>query len=99
MAVYVDDTIRDFTYRRYDLESVDVENIWLQVKIGGGPPIFLASVYRNPFSGFVWFDEFISMMDRAQDHKHINNILLLGDFGNPPSPALMYTSVFNRQRE
>ena len=54
--------------------------IWLQVKTGRGPPGFITFLYRNLYSSFVWFDEFVTMMDRVQDHKHTNDILLLGDF-------------------
>ena len=52
MAVYVHKTIRVFTSRPFDLETVRVESIWLQVKTGRGPPIFLAFIHRNPSSRF-----------------------------------------------
>ena len=32
--MYVHDTIRDFTSRRFNLDYVHVESIWLQVKTG-----------------------------------------------------------------
>lgn len=97
IAVYVHDSIRDFTSRRYDLESVLVESIWLQVKTGRGPPLLIAFIYRNPSSNFVWFDDFVNMMDSVQ--KHDNDILLLGDFNIDmlkPNPAWASTiSLFN----
>lgn len=77
-AVYVHDTIRNTTCWQYDLESEHVESIWFQVKPGRGPPIVVAFIYRKP--SFVWFDEFVSMLDKVLDHKHVNYILLLGDF-------------------
>ena len=80
IAVYVHNSIRDFTHRRYDLESMYVESIWLQVKTGRGPPFLIAFIYRSPSSTLVWFDEFVVMMDRVQNSKHHNEILLLGDF-------------------
>ena len=63
IAVYVHDSIQNFTHRRYDLESTYVESIWLQVKTGRGPPFLIAFIYRSPSSTLVWFDEFVVMMD------------------------------------
>ena len=34
----------------------------------------------NPSSSFALFDEFVSMMDKVQDHKHMNDIFLLSDY-------------------
>ena len=80
IAVYVHNSIRYFTHKRYDLESTYVESIWLQVKTGRGPPFLIAFIYRSPSSILEWFDEFVVMMDRIQNSKHHNEILLLGDF-------------------
>ena len=65
---------------RFDLESMHVESIWLHVRTGRGPLVFVAFVYRKPSSSFVWFDEFVTMMDRVQAHKHTNDTLPPGDF-------------------
>ena len=109
IAVYVHSSIQDFTHRRYDLESTYVESIWLQVKTGRGPPFLIAFIYRSPSSTLVWFDEFVVMMDRVQNSKHHNEILLPGDFNIDvfkPNPAwvstlscLTYTSVYNPRQE
>ena len=51
IAVYVHNCIRDFTHRRYDLESPCVESVWLQVKTGRGPPfllVILTLICSNP---------------------------------------------------
>ena len=69
IAVYVHNSIRDFTHRRYDLESTYVESIWLQVKTGRGPPFLIAFIYRSPSSTLGWFDEFVVMMDRVQKQQ------------------------------
>ena len=99
IAVDVHNSIRDFTHRRYGLESAYVECIWLQVKTGRGPPFLIAFIYRNPSSTLVWLDEFVVMMDRDQNSKHHNEILLLGDFNInmfKPNPAWVLTlSLFN----
>ena len=81
IAVYVHNSIRDFTHSRYDLESTYVESICLQVKTGRGPPFLIAFIYRSPSSTLVWFDEIVVMMERVPNSKHHNEILLLGDFG------------------
>ena len=90
IAVYVHNSIRDFTHRRYDWESTYIESICLQVKTGRGPPFLIAFIYRSPSSTLVWFDEFVVMMDRVQNSKHLNEILLLGYFNIDmfkPNPA------------
>ena len=99
IAVYPHNSIRDFTHRRYDLESPYVESVWLQVKTGRGHPFLIAFIYRSHSSTLVWFDEFAVMMDRVQNSKHHNEILLLGDFNIDmlkPNPAWVSTlSLFN----
>ena len=76
-----------------------VESIWLQVKTGRGPPFLIAFIYRSPSSTLVWFDESVVMMDRVQNSKHHDEILLLGDFNIDmfkPNPAWISTlSLFN----
>ena len=97
IAEYVHNSVRDFTHRRYDWESTYVESICLQVKTGRGPPFLIAFIYRSPSSTLVWFDEFVVMMDRVQNSKHHNEILLLGDFNssNPIQHGLSTLSLFN----
>ena len=57
------------------------------------------SFIEVPTSTLVWFDEFVVMMDRVQNGKHHNEILLLGDFNIDmfkPNPARVSTlSLFN----
>ena len=99
IAVYVHSSIREFTHRRCDLESTYVESVWLQVKTRRGPPFLIAFIYRSPSSTLVWFDEFVVMMDRVQNSKHHNEILLPGDFNIDmfkPNPGWVSTlSLFN----
>ena len=99
IAVYVYNSNRDFTHRRYDLESTYVESVWLQVKTGRSPPFLIAFIYRSPSSTLVLFDEFVVMVDRVQNSKHHNEVLLPGDFNIDtfkPNPAWVSTlSLFN----
>jgi len=62
IAVYVHNSIRDFTHRRYDLESTYVESICLQVKTGRGPTFLIAFIYRRTpkglkvkFNSLIWY--------------------------------------------
>ena len=52
IAVYVYNSNRDFTHRRYDLESTYVESVWLQVKTRRGPPFLIAFIYRSSLVHF-----------------------------------------------
>ena len=78
IAVYIHHSIKHLVRRRADLESENVECIWLEIKHKKTPPLLVCILYRNPASTFEWYDQFVHMIDRAD----INNkdILLLGDF-------------------
>ena len=109
IAVYVHNSIQDFTHRRYDSESTYVESIWLQVKTGRGPLFLIAFICRSPSSTLVWFDKFVVMMDRVENSKHHNEILLLViltlicsnqiQHGYQLCPCLTYTNVYNPRQE
>lgn len=98
IAVYVHDTMKAFTNRRFDLESVNVESIWLEVKVAKCP-VILGFIYRNPSSNFGWYDDFVIMMDKVQDFARGRDIIILGDFNidfQKPHPAWDSTiSLFN----
>ena len=54
MAVYVHGTIRDFTSRRFDLEYLHVESVWLHINNGRGPLCLIVSS-TEPFFQFCLF--------------------------------------------
>jgi hypothetical protein len=76
LAVYVHHTVQQFVRRRPDLETKEVECMWLELKTPRKPPLLIGFVYRNPAATFEWYDDFLSMCDRICN----TSTLLLGDF-------------------
>ena len=78
IALYVHQSIAMIiTRRRTDFQSVGVECVWVAINDLKSPSL-LGCIYRNPASPTTWFDDFIQMIDKANDHK--SSILLIGDF-------------------
>ena len=78
IIVYVNDSLQGITRRRLDLESAEVECVWLELKIPKRSPVFVGILYRNPASTLEWNDDFLRMYDKVHTRKA--NIVLLGDF-------------------
>ena len=78
IAVYIHDSIAQYTRRRPDLESDSVESLWLEVRTDRSAPLLVGFVYRHKSCLFEWYDEFVTMVDRADKGGH--EVLLLGDF-------------------
>lgn len=78
VAVYIHDSIKHAVRRRNDLETQDVEGIWLEVKTTKASPVLVGIIYRNPAARFEWYDSFVHMFDKIKS-KH-SDVILLGDF-------------------
>ena len=94
LAVYIHESIQSITRRRDDLESEDVESVWIEIRVPHSSPLFVCYLYRNPASSFIWYDEFVKMMDRVSNIS--SNIVLLGDFNidlYKHHPAWSYTTT------
>ena len=88
IALYVHQSIAMNIRRRTDLESEGVECAWVEINDLKSPSLLVGYIYRNPASPTTWFDDFIQMIDKANDHR--SSILLIGDFDNglcKPQPA------------
>jgi Reverse transcriptase (RNA-dependent DNA polymerase) len=81
LGLYIHNDIIHFTQRRYDLESDEVESLWIELKRQPQePPTLIAIIYRNPVSSLEWYDSFVQMMDAVTEKHPKSNILMLGDF-------------------
>ena len=63
VLIYVADHI-DFV-RRNDLESADVESIWIEIKIKNNKSFLVCSVYRPPSANAEWCDKFSEQIEKA----------------------------------
>ena len=82
VAVYVRDDI--CTIRRVDLESPDVESVWLQVNLPKSHAFLVGTFYRPPNSSKSYDTDFAikldSIIDSALAQTQSSEIILLGDF-------------------
>ena len=67
IALYVHQSIAMITRRRTDLESEGVECVWMEINNLKSPSLLVGYIYRNPASPTTWFDDFIQMIDKAND--------------------------------
>ena len=77
LVVYIHDSIQHFVRRRKDLESDNVEAIWLELFQRKSSPAYVCCLYRNPACTSEWMNDFMTMMDKIPVNA---DILMLGDF-------------------
>ena len=75
LALYIKNDIN--FVRRDDLESPNIECIWIQFKVNN-QKVLLGQLYRHPSSTNSWFDDFVEMMDSV--YYENCSIFLIGDF-------------------
>ena len=80
MGMYIHDSVWPLIKRRKDLESKDVECMWIEFRPNvAARPVLIGYVYRNPKSPVLsWSDDFVHMMDRVNQLQ--SDIVLQGDF-------------------
>ena len=76
ILVYVRDGLN--CVRREDLESSDLENVWIEIKQPNSKSFLLCILYRNPDARACWKDTFETNVEKAQFED--KEILILGDF-------------------
>ena len=93
IAVYINDNINPFVKRRSDLESKEIECIWLEIKYSMSSPLLLGFMYRHPDSKEDWLDDFVQMMVSVPLNGR--NLVLLGDINlNMLQPQVVWQSTF-----
>lgn len=95
--MYVHDGIRHLISRRRDLESNEVECMWVELKTSPiGAPSLVGIVYRNPASLFQWYDAFVQMMDLITEKHPKSDLFILGDFNiNLMKPHSAWESTYS----
>ena len=78
IAVYFHNSIAQYIHRRSDLEIDAIESLWVEVRTDRSSPLLVGFIYRNPAALYTWYDDFVTLVDKAR--KGRPNILLLGDF-------------------
>ena len=64
------------TCRRTDFESERVECVWVKINDLKSPSLLEGYAYRNPACSATWFDDFVRMIDKANDRK--SSVPLIG---------------------
>ena len=75
VAVYVSEDVK--SVRRQDLEDVEIEALWIEVRLKG-LRVLICNVYRPPNMQAAWMDSLALMLERAV----LDNVamLVMGDF-------------------
>ena len=63
--------------RRNDIESPDIESIWIDIKLKNSKPLLVCSVYRPPSSKAEWFESFSKQIEKALSIT--DEIYIMGD--------------------
>ena len=63
--------------RRNDLESQEIESVWMEIALRNNKPFLICSVYRPPSSHAEWCELFSKQIERASSHSE--EIYILGD--------------------
>ena len=78
LVVYIHDSIYKFITRRADLETDEIECIWIEFKQNKSASLLVCFMYRNPAETIDWIDKYENMIDNAQQ-KGLE-IIIQGDF-------------------
>ena len=87
VLIYVADHIE--YERRIDLESSEVESIWIEIKIKNSKSFLVCSVYRPPSANAEWCEKFAKQIEKSLSIT--DEIYIMGDInydwkkGGPPS--------------
>ncbi|MCU7800562.1 MAG: reverse transcriptase family protein [gamma proteobacterium symbiont of Lucinoma myriamae] len=75
ILIYIGDHLKYI--RRHDLESPDIESVWIEVKIQNSKSFLICSLYRPPSSKAEWFEQFSSQMEKSMTYS--DEIYVMGD--------------------
>ena len=95
IAVYIHNSIIHTSKRRQDLETREIESVWLEIEHRKTEPSLICFVYRNPNEPTAWRDHFDIMMSTIPNDKY--TLLILGDFNiDLNKPQLLWESTFTQ---
>ena len=63
--------------RRSDIESHNIESVWIEVQIRNSKPFLLCSVYRPPSATNDWFEKFALQIENSL--SNCNEVYIMGD--------------------
>lgn len=75
IVIYVNNNLQ--YDRRNDIETHDIESIWIEIKLKNSKPFLVCSVYRPPSSTSVWFDSFSKEIEKAFSFS--DEVYIMGD--------------------
>ena len=75
VMIFVSNTVKGV--RRCDLESEEIEVVWVQVKLKS-KSVLIGNVYRPPGVSDMWFDSLVELLDNVAQEQLM--VVLMGDF-------------------
>ena len=61
-----------YTFEHKDLESQEIESVWIEIALRNNKPFLLCSVYRPPSSHAEWCELFLKQIERASGDINID---------------------------
>ena len=77
IAIYVHNSVYNKIKRRHDLESKNIESVWLEIKNEHSIPNLICFIYRNPKEPIEWQEDFQTMIENIPHRKY--ELQIFGD--------------------
>ena len=92
IAVYIHNSVYPNVKRRLDLETAEIESLWLEIDQKKADPSLICFVYRNPDEPAGWRDNFENMFCGVRNNNY--TLQILGDFNiDLNKPQLLWNST------
>ncbi|MCG8048126.1 MAG: reverse transcriptase domain-containing protein, partial [Candidatus Thiodiazotropha endolucinida] len=75
ICIYINNVLQ--YNRRNDIESPEIESIWIEIKLKNSKPFLFCSVYRPPSSPTEWFTSFAKQIEKA--YALLDEVYIMGD--------------------
>ena len=83
--------------RRYDLESADIESVWLEVCVPNSKSFLICSVYRPPSAKAEWIESFSKQIDNSS--SKCAEIYIMGDINIDMKNGSLLNNTWKQQIE
>ena len=81
--------------RRYELESADIESVWLEVCVPNGKAFLFCSVYRPPSAKAEWIEIFSNQIEKSS--SKCAEVYIMGDINTDMKNGTLLNNNWKQQ--